>query len=328
LKANPHPAIQAVDIDSVTMLPGRRCPDAAAVAVLAASIQRLGLRTPIWVRHHPNRPSDGADDSILLIAGAHRLAAAKSLGWRKIDAVFVNDDLVNDELWEIAENLHRAELSALERDEQIARWVDLTAMGVSDNLSETPAKGGRPGAAAAAARDLRVNERDVQRAVKVAAIAPEAKQAARDVGLADNRSALLAVAKAETPKAQVAAVKLISKTKAKRRRGPRFEAPVESQHDRDVSMLRGVFDAACDSARLEFLSAEALSPATTPGRGADAICPRVREAVKVLSGLPSAHEVRKYFAGRDDACLISEALEPARAWLDEFAGVWNDAEAE
>lgn len=29
-------------------------------------------------------------------------------------------------LWEIAENLHRAELSALERDEHVAEWIRLT----------------------------------------------------------------------------------------------------------------------------------------------------------------------------------------------------------
>ena len=87
-----------------------------------------------------------------------------------------------------AENLHRAELTALERDTQIARWVELTAAKVSDTLSETsPNKGGRPGNAAATARDIGVNERDVQRAV--ASLSPEAKQAARDAGLDDNRAA-------------------------------------------------------------------------------------------------------------------------------------------
>jgi hypothetical protein len=77
---------------------------------------------------------------------------------------------------------------ALERDTQIARWVELTAAKVSDTLSETsPNKGGSPGNAAATARDIGVNERDVQRAV--ASLSPEAKQAARDAGLDDNRAA-------------------------------------------------------------------------------------------------------------------------------------------
>jgi hypothetical protein len=32
---------------------------------------------------------------------------------------------VDSRLWEIAENLHRAELSTLERSDQIAEWVRL-----------------------------------------------------------------------------------------------------------------------------------------------------------------------------------------------------------
>jgi len=56
------------------------------------------------------------------------------------------------------------------------------------------------------AMSLGLDKDDVQRAVKVAAIAPEAKQAARDAGIDDNRTALLAVAKEATPEAQVAKV--------------------------------------------------------------------------------------------------------------------------
>ncbi len=50
-----------------------------------------------------------------------------------------------------------------------------------------------------------------------------------------------------------AKVKRAVKAKSKRRRGPRFEPPQESQHDRDLRMLLGVWEAACQSARDEFL---------------------------------------------------------------------------
>jgi len=39
----------------------------------------------------------------------------------------------------------------------------------------------------------------------------------------------------------------------KRTRGKRFEAPKESQHDRDLKMLFGAWEAACATAREEFL---------------------------------------------------------------------------
>jgi hypothetical protein len=59
----------------------------------------------------------------------------------------------------------------LEHDEQVARWIELTAAKeVSDNLSETPNKGGRPGKTAAAASEIGINERDAQRAVKIASL--------------------------------------------------------------------------------------------------------------------------------------------------------------
>lgn len=41
--------------------------------------------------------------------------------------------------------------------------------------------------------------------------------------------------------------------KKKRTRGPRHVAPQESQHDRDLKMLLGVWEASCESARAEFL---------------------------------------------------------------------------
>lgn len=48
-------------------------------------------------------------------------------------------------------------------------------------------------------------------------------------------------------------VKRAVKAKSKRSRGPRFQAPQESEHDRDLRMLLGVWEAACQSAREAFL---------------------------------------------------------------------------
>jgi hypothetical protein len=52
-----------------------------------------------------------------------------------------------------------------------------------------------------------------------------------------------------------AKVKRAVKEKSKRKRGPRMvhSAPAESQHDRDLRMLMGVWEAACQSARDAFL---------------------------------------------------------------------------
>ena len=120
--------------------------------------------------------------------------------------VVIEDDETDARLWEIAENLHRAELTALERDEHIAEWVRLTeekakAAGSEEKLVQVgpvSSKGGRgkKGGIRAAERELGLKHANVARAIRVAGITPEAKEAACEAGLDDNQSALLAVARA------------------------------------------------------------------------------------------------------------------------------------
>ena len=86
---------------------------------LAESIDALGLQQPITVW------SKG-DGHLELVAGAHRLAAVISLGWDKIDCIFA--DFMTDidrHLWEIDENLIRAELSPSEHADHLARREEL-----------------------------------------------------------------------------------------------------------------------------------------------------------------------------------------------------------
>ena len=72
----------------------------------------------------------------------------------------------------ISENLHRSDLTALERDEQVARWIELVD-GVSSQLG-TKQKTGRPESGInAASRELGVKKSSAHRAVKVASIFSE-----------------------------------------------------------------------------------------------------------------------------------------------------------
>ena len=82
--------------------------------MLAASMASIGLQSPItvWV---PD------ESKIVLVAGAHRLAAAKSLGWEYIDALEISLDGDERELWEIDENLCRSELTDAEKREHLRR---------------------------------------------------------------------------------------------------------------------------------------------------------------------------------------------------------------
>jgi len=64
----------------------------------------------------------------------------------------------------------------------------------------------KPGGVSQTARDLGMTRDDVRRAMKVGNLSPEAKEAARKHGLADNRDALLEAAKAKTPERQTAVI--------------------------------------------------------------------------------------------------------------------------
>ena len=93
-----------------------------AVDRLAASIKAVGLLQPITVR--PCSIMDGglAAKGHQIIAGHHRVAACRALGWAEIDAIVVDTaEHLQAELMEIDENLCRAELTASQRASAIKR---------------------------------------------------------------------------------------------------------------------------------------------------------------------------------------------------------------
>ena len=131
-------------------------------------------------------------------------------------------------MWEISENLHRADLTVLERGEQETEWMALAeaeipaAQVVQEETRVgyksppvTPESG-----LSLAARNLPIpgatddaKRKHLDRSVKIASIAPAAKEAAREAGLGDNQSALLAIAKV-APEHQAAKVAEIVKERA------------------------------------------------------------------------------------------------------------------
>jgi hypothetical protein len=141
----------------------------------------------------------------------------------------------------ISENLHRNELNALQRAEQVSEWVRLTeekAAQVAQVSSATaqPEKvaqvapgyaGGRgnTGGIRAAAPDLGIDRDEVRRSVQIDSLTPAAKEAAREAGPDRNQSALLKVA-SYADEDQVAAVSDLAKARAKKALAPRAAAPV------------------------------------------------------------------------------------------------------
>ena len=119
-------------LDVLTITDRLRHLDAAKVENIAASMAELGLQQPIsiWASE------DGA--VVELVAGAHRVEAAKKLGWEKIDCIFVDMDDLDRQLWQIDENLIRADLTDLERAQHTAKRAEVVRQKVEfAKLAET-----------------------------------------------------------------------------------------------------------------------------------------------------------------------------------------------
>lgn len=94
----------------------------ADVDKLAASIAQVGLIQPITVREVAMMQGPLAGSGYQIVAGHHRVAACRALGWTEVDAIVVTAaSHLNAELLEIDENLCRSELTASQRAQAIKR---------------------------------------------------------------------------------------------------------------------------------------------------------------------------------------------------------------
>jgi len=112
--------VEQEDPEEITVPDRLRALDQSKVNNLVESMSVIGLQQPITVWF--NEP----EDVVYLIAGAHRLAAAIKLRWFEIDVVYVNDmSEIDRQLWEIDENLVRADLSPMEHADHVTRRAKL-----------------------------------------------------------------------------------------------------------------------------------------------------------------------------------------------------------
>ena len=130
------------------------------------------------------------------------------LSWTKIPAIIHDDNEKAARLWHIAENLHRNELTVLERSEYTAEWIK--EVGIEEQVVPQSGPGRPEGAVAKAARTLPLQgksqeacEKTARRALRIDKISQAAKDALRQAGLDDNQSALLKVARVAGPDAQL-----------------------------------------------------------------------------------------------------------------------------
>ena len=217
-----------------------------AVAELVESMRTVGQVQPITVYRPKGIPR--------LVTGRHRLEAAKRLGWETVACVILPDGTTAEtvEMMEIAENLHRAELTALQRSEQITRWIELQKLG---QVAQVSGGRGNEGGISAACRTLGVERTEARRAVKVASLSDDAKSAAAEVGLDDNRTALLSAAKKPTVGEQVAEIHRLASEKRKPREAKLADEPLNDfeANERQVAALVSAWNRASPEARQQFL---------------------------------------------------------------------------
>lgn len=131
-------SVAGVKIAEIEVGQRLRSYDGDKVLALVESIQELGLRTPISVVRQ-------GDAGFRLVAGLHRLEACRRLGWEQIDALFVDGlDEIDQQMWEIDENLVRAELSEGERSEHLLRRKQLFEKKREQELRAGVTEGGKP----------------------------------------------------------------------------------------------------------------------------------------------------------------------------------------
>jgi ParB-like chromosome segregation protein Spo0J len=129
--------VLSIRVDQISVPPRLRALDQNEVKRLAASLREIGLKQPISVRlasHGVTEDGEVIENKPLLVAGRHRLEAMRSLGWSHAPCIEVDDDDLLAEMWEIAENLHRCDLTKEQRDQHIRRYAELLEL-----QSEQPA---------------------------------------------------------------------------------------------------------------------------------------------------------------------------------------------
>ena len=103
-----------IAISEVKINSGRRETSLSGINELARSISEVGLLNPITV-----------DPNHTLIAGLHRLEAAKRLGWTEIECTVCGLEGLQAELAEIDENVVRTALSTIEYGELLERRKEI-----------------------------------------------------------------------------------------------------------------------------------------------------------------------------------------------------------
>ncbi|MGF1639902.1 MAG: ParB N-terminal domain-containing protein [Rhodospirillales bacterium] len=210
--------------------------DEAKVAMLVASIRDIGLQTPISV---------AADevDGWRLVAGLHRLEAARRLGHADIPCHVIDGTQPAAQLWEIDENLMRSELTQLERDQHLLRRKQIFDAWRADETGHiAPALGGRSNKGFATDTEERtgIPKRRVNEAVhRASRIAGDVRDAVRTMPAADVRVELDALASLDESE-QKLALDRVQRGEAENFRSARAQIRGDAGREHDERAFKGL----------------------------------------------------------------------------------------
>jgi len=173
--------------------------DEGQAEAIAASISEHGLINPISIRSTP--ASKGG--SYTIIAGAHRYRALQLLDFADTECFVFKVRAEEAQLLELTENLHRNELSALDRAAFVNKYREIfeQTVGKIERHSERNPWGqlvpsDKPSFSAEVGMRLGLHPRSAKRLNQIAQkLHPQVKAALRNTPIADNQSQLLKLAR-------------------------------------------------------------------------------------------------------------------------------------
>jgi ParB-like nuclease domain len=204
---------------------------------LFESISAIGPKTPLSV-------SPRLDGDFDLIVGVRRYWIMKELGIEFVDC-FVIDDPKAAALWKISENLHRNDLSAMDRSQAIRDWNSWLNKPGQDGQVFAGGRGNL-GGLAAASRATGISRQELRRAIKISAIETEAKDAIRSAGLSDNQARLLQIASVEPSEQLKKVTEIIAGRKPK-------VVPTSNPEAREFKTIQRAWEHARPSVRSRFI---------------------------------------------------------------------------
>ncbi len=236
---------KTVDISSI-VIPERRRRQTRWIDSLASAIRDAGrLINPITVT-----------EDMVLSAGYRRLLACKSLGWDKVPVHVVSREQLDSSLVEISENLHRQELTALERAEQTAAWkAAFLAKHPAAGHGKAPGNKGN-GKGKSPIKDDKLSslmgemeratgkgERTVQRDCRIAENIPQdVRDTIRETPIAEKQAELLKLARIEDERLQRDIAKSIASGEGKNVRHAAKLVKGEELKKKPAPLPSGPFD--------------------------------------------------------------------------------------